>query len=171
LIIITSVQISSKNEKYDRFSNCQTPYVKFLEYKNLTNLKYKIEIDDFSIREQSPSEKDIMIAIWVIGLIWKEFKKMYELGIRDYFNSSNSIISLSMNVLYFTSFAIQFYVIYLVQTNRQKVMSVEFWSDILNDTQNVDKQKEIFDAVYWLNSDRFFWLSDDPIHLANGCKN
>ena len=44
-----------------------TVYKKFLDYKQIPNKQYEIEIDDFSFREETFNEKDIMITIWVIG--------------------------------------------------------------------------------------------------------
>jgi hypothetical protein len=74
-----------------------------------------------------------------------------------------------MNILYSTSIAIQVYVMIVVKTNKEKLLNDQFWDEVLNNSNDVLKQKEVFDAVYWLNSDRYFWLSNDPIHLANGC--
>jgi hypothetical protein len=70
MIIITSVQLSTENETINSFSvfGKNNVYQKFLEYKLIPNKQYEIEIDDFSFREETFNEKDIMIAIWVIGM-------------------------------------------------------------------------------------------------------
>jgi hypothetical protein len=69
MIIIISVQFSTENENINKFSmfGKNTVYKKFLDYKQIPNKQYEIEIDDFSFREETFNEKDIMITIWVIG--------------------------------------------------------------------------------------------------------
>ncbi len=69
IIIILSVQFSAENENKNIFSlqGKSSVYEKFLQYKQIPNKHYEIEIDDFSFREEIFNEKDIMITIFVIG--------------------------------------------------------------------------------------------------------
>ena len=158
-----SEYLSKTNQGYNTY-DCYLDYIK----KNNT-MTYKVDLEDFNLRSDLPSPIDVLISIWVIGLIWQELRKLIVFGFRDYFQSWNSIVNIIQTVLYFTSYGLKYYTMFVVRQNKLKVSSFSYWNDyVILYHNNTEVQKDVFDTIYWLNNDRYFWLSSDPINMAEG---
>ncbi|CAF0718901.1 unnamed protein product [Brachionus calyciflorus] len=168
LIIVSSLQFASEENKLQKFSSLYPSYyVNFTNYINNENISYKFFESDFYIRPSFPSNIDMVLTIWIIGLAWHEIKQIYQDGIRDYLLSVNNIIDSCMIVLYLGSFALKYYAIFSVNINLKKLESTSFWQTVNNlDQYDAETQKSIFYSFYWLNEDRFYWISFDPINVA-----
>lgn len=168
LIIVSSLQFAQEEAMSPRFSTSYpTLYQNFSNYYHKTNLTYKFFEKDFYIRSSVPSQIDIAITIFIIGMIWHEIKQIYQDGLRDYLLSINNTIDLLMIFLYIGSFALKYYNIFLVRLQLNRLESKEFWQSVnsLNEF-DIQAQKDVFHTFYSLNEDRFYWVSFDPINVA-----
>lgn len=168
LIIVSSLQFANEETRIEKFSTRYPSYYEnFTNYMSNQQLKYKFFEFDFYIRSSFPSNIDIAITIWIVGLAWHEIKQVYQDGLRDYLLSINNIIDLCMIILYIGSFTLKYYSIFLVRVQLDKIETNEFWY-IVNNLEHFDEsvQKEVFYTFYWLNEDRFYWISFDPINVA-----
>ncbi|CAF1556535.1 unnamed protein product [Rotaria magnacalcarata] len=125
--------------------------------------------DDLYFRANRPTWIDITISVFVIGFLWHEIKQAYNDGLQDYFLSWNNIVDSCMNILYLSSFALKYYVIYQVIDSTRRLGDPNFQKK-LEDICGLPKaeQLNIYYTFYWLNADRFYWVSFDPINVAEG---
>jgi hypothetical protein len=71
--------------------------------------------------------------------------------------SWNNIVNSIMNVLYLSSFGLKYYTMIVVRMNKQKVLDEKFWYDTMNlNETDLDKQKDIYDTLYWLNNGKIY---------------
>lgn len=68
------------------------------------------------------------------------------------------------------SYGLKFYTILKVKHEKSKLNDLDFWMRVntLNKTSSLHEQGIIYQTFYWLNNDRFYWMSFDPINLAEG---
>ncbi|CAF3440747.1 unnamed protein product [Rotaria socialis] len=125
--------------------------------------------DDFYFRQSTPTWIDIAITIFVVGFLWHEIKQAYTDGLNDYLLSWNNIVDSCMNVLYISSFALKYYVFFKVRFAIETLSGLDF-QDSLGHIFNltVNQQYHVYQTIYWLNSDRFYWVSFDPVNVAEG---
>ncbi len=152
MIIISSIHLASELRSTIKLSdylnstnnNHVDLYECYKKYINTSNfLGYRVEIEDFHIRVDSPSVLDLLITTWVVGLIWQELRKLIVNGLRDYFHSWNGIINIVQTVLYVASFGLKYYTMYIVKFNKNKILSYEFWDRSLTSLNNTEVQKEV----------------------------
>ena len=62
-----------------------------------------------------------------------------------------------MNVLYVASLGLTYYTMIYVQQKINILSQADFWRDVFtsNQTASLQKQQDIYDAVYWLNDGPF----------------
>jgi hypothetical protein len=174
LIIISSVLFSSDLNSSISFStllnssNLWQNYTYIQQKSQTDNFKYIFELKDFHIRKSTPSFVDILITVWVLGLIWQEFIKIHLIGFKDYLNSWTNIVNSAMNILYVASFGLRYYTMYVVRLDIDKVTNKQYWIKLLQNTSDCTNQKDLFESIYWLNNDRYFWVDLDPINMAEG---
>lgn len=177
LIILSSVLFSSEISSTSYFSDflndtsCSFDnYTSYLTISktNQSSFSYEFILDDFHMRKNTPSFIDLLITLYVIGFVWQEFKKIFYFGFRDYFNSWNNIVNAIQLVLYISSFGLKYYTMYLVRLYQSKVSDPKYWSDLMRNIKDVNYQRDLFETIYWLNNDRFFWVPLDPINMAEG---
>lgn len=158
LLFISMLVANGIQFDYDETNNLKfsETYPQFFD--NFTNyfnsdLTYKFEVNDFYIRKNKPSKLDYAVCVWLIGLLFREIKKMIEHGANDYLLLWSNIISLVMIILFFVSYTLQFYTIYIVRQNMEKLIDPIFWSSIasLNKT-DINQQIQVFKTFYWLNN-------------------
>ena len=179
LIIISSIFYSSFSNLsgYGKFSDYLNEensdfyknYKSFTEsYQlNSTNFSYPFILNDFHMRQNKPNIIDIAITIYIVGFVFQELKKvLFYNGLRESFSSSFTITTIIQIVLYISAFGLKYYTIYIVRLNQTEVIENKYWSDL--DLTNRESQKKLFETVYWLNSDRYFWATLDPINMAEG---
>ena len=168
IIVISSTKFADFESSTQKFSSIFPKYTSNMtDYVNRSDLGYRYFNNDFYLRPSAPGYLDVILTIWIVGFIWHEFKQLWSDGLRDYFMSTNNMFDLTMIVFYAASYALKFYTIFLVRSHLNDINSDQFWSLLTymkgNDTAT---QKNIFTTFYWLNEDRFYWLSFDPIFLS-----
>ena len=87
------------------------------------------------------------------GFLWHEIKQAYSDGFQDYLLSWNNIVDSCMNILYLSSFALKYYVIYQVNISMRKLTDGQFIQDATSICSlNQTRQWEIYHVLYWLNA-------------------
>ncbi|CAF3484392.1 unnamed protein product [Rotaria sp. Silwood1] len=124
---------------------------------------------DFYFRQSTPTWIDIAITVFVIGFLWHEIKQGYTDGLKDYLLSWNNIVDSCMNILYISSFALKYYVFFKVRLASQTLDKPEFKANLQNIYNLTEtEQYHMYQTFYWLNADRFYWVSFDPVNVAEG---
>jgi hypothetical protein len=170
LILISSLQLPEKEKQTHKFSEVFHDRLDLFEhYVENHELTYRFEVNDFHIRPHHPFVVDIIICVWLLGIFLREVKLMFQLGMQDYLNSWSNLLTISMVIIYTTSFCLEFYTIIKVKEELLNLESEEFWHRLhgLNETE-LEEQAKIYQTFYWLNNDRFYWKSFDPINLSEG---
>lgn len=161
LIIVSSFKFVEEEKNTIKISKHlpSVMYSNYTTYMKIQGLQYKFNFNnlDFSIRNDYPSQMDILITIWIAGLIWQEIKQVYNNGIKDYLRSWNNIVNSLMDVLYIASFGLKYYTKLVVSLNKIKVLDDKFWENAANlNVTDLDGQKEVYNTIYWLNSGKLY---------------
>ena len=123
MIIMCSIQFSQDSRVTFKTHVGPEVFDLYLKYKNNATCQCYFDFNDFSIRKHKPHILDVTITIWVIGMTLQEIKHVYLYGMRDYMRSWNNILNSLMNVLYFASYGVTYYTIFLVRNNMHKVIN------------------------------------------------
>ena len=152
LLIISSLQFAVDEKSSQRFSvlNWQF-YDNYTNYLNNENFRKKFPLEDFNVRQMTPSNIDIAISIWVIGHCWHIFKQILRSGISEYMFSSSNMVDTVMNILYIASFSLKYYTIIVVTIEFSKVSSSDFWLQTNLNTTDTGIEKSLYETFYWLN--------------------
>lgn len=71
LLVLSSLRVEQRDLDEGRFSELYNEsYEKYLIYHENENLTYKFFPKDFYIRSTTPSSIDIVVCIWLLGLIY-----------------------------------------------------------------------------------------------------
>ncbi|RMZ93519.1 short transient receptor potential channel 3-like [Brachionus plicatilis] len=170
MLIASSLRFAKEEKQLERFSHKYSNYFSnYTEYVENIDYVHQVDFSDFYIRSYKPSDLDLLITIWVIGQTWHEIKKLFQLGIYEYLYSPINIVNSLLNVLYIISYGLKYHTMILVASKLKQIETSKFWLDLgnLNET-DLESQKNIYETFYWLNSDRFYWKSFDPINLSEG---
>jgi hypothetical protein len=164
MLITSSIQLSNEQAYLEKFSAFIGDYFQnYTTYQNGStfsmNMTYHFKLNDFFIRMHKPSELDVTLTIMIIGLTWQEIKKMYCFGFREYVMSWNNIVSAFMNILYLASFGLKYYTMIVVYYYRIEIKTNEFWAKVsfLENSNDIDDQKSVFQTFYWLNNGELFF--------------
>ncbi|CAF1291792.1 unnamed protein product [Adineta steineri] len=177
LIIVSSFLFASESKKdlvqLKNISTLSDTLNKALEdqktnnYSNSTCRIYPVP--NFVFRADKPTWIDITISVFVFGFLWREIKQAYNDGLQDYLLSWNNIVDSCTTILYISSFALKYYVIFQVKESRKILDNENFQGDVgrLCDLSKT-AQEDIYRTFYWLNADRYYWVPFDPINVAEG---
>ena len=130
------------------------------------------------------------MVVFIKGFFVQELQQMYQKSLKLYFLSAFNIMNLTMSVLYMCSYGLKYFTTIYVAIKRMEIEQPEFWLEVSNlSVNNLLSQKKVYDTFYWLNAgmnnfnqkkiisihnlkllftDRFYWVSYDPINLAEG---
>ncbi len=172
MIIVSSTQFQGEIKK-----NILT-FKEFLNddfYSNYTQLIsgptkiFNLDFQNFYMRQSSPNTLDIFITIWLVGFFWHEAKQIIHEGLKNYLKSWQNMLNSTMNIIYLTSFILKYYTIVEVIFARQKALDPNFWLRMSSKNTNMTLlNQEFYGMIYWLNTDRFFWVGLDPINMSEG---
>ncbi|CAF0998099.1 unnamed protein product [Adineta ricciae] len=189
LIIVSSFlfadEASKPLEKLSNISNLSLALNQSRNEKNNFNNCEVYPVDDMKFRADKPTWIDITISVFVVGklnlcqkrirrdislgFLWREIKQAYNDGLQDYLLSWNNIVDSCTTVLYISSFTLKYYVIIKVGTALKLVRHYEFVQNVWEICSlNATEQGSIYQTFYWLNADRYYWVSLDPINVAEG---
>ncbi|CAF0993566.1 unnamed protein product [Brachionus calyciflorus] len=167
-MILSSIELDFDEINQRQFStNYPIFYNNFTSYVTNKNLTYRFDVNDFYIRSTKPSLVDLLISIWILGLIVNELKQIYFYSLKAYFITWYSIIDAFSYSLFICSFVLKYYTIFRVLNEIKKLDCENFWLKVRKlDSSDHEGQIEVFKTFYWLNNDRFYWFTWDPIHLS-----
>ena len=148
------------NVNHNQFSTQYSVFYKnFTDYVFNDELKYKYDEQDFFIRRNEPSYGDIVLSVWVFGLIINEFKLVYQYGFKEYFLSWSNLVNAAMYFLFFASFSLKYYTMIYVTMERYKLQEVDFWIKVAQLTaEDTAGQIDVYQTFYWLNDGNFIKL-------------
>ncbi|CAF0714386.1 unnamed protein product [Brachionus calyciflorus] len=169
MLIYNGIQFDNEEKSRLKFSQTYPEqFENFTQYFE-ADLKIKFEARDFYIRKSQPNNLDLAICIWLLGLFLREVKNIIDHGPNEYLFLWSNIISWVMILIFFSSYGLKLYTILIVRQNLERVCDPLFWSLVSNlNNSNLASQINVYKTFYWLNNDRFYWVSFDPINLAEG---
>jgi len=115
-------------------------------------LRYRFSESDFFLRHGEPSYGDIVLTIWVFGLIINDLKLVFQYGFKEYFLSWSNILNACMYALFIASFSLKYYMMILVSMERTKLNDPLFWNRVTTlSATDTPSQIDIYQTFYWLN--------------------
>ncbi|XP_045191556.2 short transient receptor potential channel 7-like isoform X1 [Mercenaria mercenaria] len=146
-------QLSNFKEQYKYYGTFRTksPYVLF------RNQSFP---SDFKLRPFTPQTINIILSIWIIGMLWQELKQVYSEGIYNYFEALYNYLDFAVLTLYITSFTLRFLTLIKVQHALEYFKLESNWEKLQNQTASAEEE------FYWLIADRLYWDSWDPHNIA-----
>ncbi|KAL3860514.1 hypothetical protein ACJMK2_010633 [Sinanodonta woodiana] len=130
-------------------------------YPNTTQLGFQFP-PDFKLRSFQLQPINLVLPLWILGMLWLEVKQLYSEGIYDYFNTLFNYLDLTVLTLYITSCALGSVGYLKVNQALDYFKQKSNWELLRNKTEDA---KENF---YWLIADRFYWEQFDPHNVAEG---
>ncbi|KAL4235161.1 anthranilate synthase component II [Mactra antiquata] len=118
--------------------------------------------EDFKLRSYTPQTINIILSIWIIGMLWQELKQVYSEGIYNYFEALYNYLDFAVLTLYITSFTLRFLTLIKVQNSLDYFKLEGNWGKLLSRDPSAEEE------FYWLIADRLYWDSWDPHNLAEG---
>ncbi|KAK3600930.1 hypothetical protein CHS0354_004139 [Potamilus streckersoni] len=134
----------------------------YTEYKISARAANLSMPDDFKLRTFEPQIINLMLTIWILGMLWQEIKQIYGEGLYNYFDALYNYLDFAVLTLYITSFTLRYVSAFKVKEAISYFESDANW-ELLN--SSVPEAEEKF---YWLIADRFYWESLDPHNVAEG---
>ncbi|KAL4234378.1 hypothetical protein ACF0H5_006025 [Mactra antiquata] len=134
-------------------------FSKYVMIKNATNeFSYG---HDMPMRQMVPTTTQLLISLWVVGMLYHECTQIYHEGVHTYCSSLYNFMDFALLLTYTCSFTLKFITMlkvhislrYLEDTNYEQIM------------MNKDRAQYM---LYWVMADRFFWSMWDPINLSEG---
>jgi hypothetical protein len=158
LIIGSSIEFVYVETTKIKFSTVFPGYYhNYTEYIE-SNLTFKFDTPDFYIRSNKPSNLDILICIWVVGLIINDIKYIYLNGFRNYFLSWNNILNSVIFSLLIASYGLKFCTMVAVSIEQNKLYDDNFWHKVhYLSYEDFVSQQEIYSTFYWLNNGKIFF--------------
>ncbi|XP_063439378.1 short transient receptor potential channel 7-like [Mytilus trossulus] len=161
LIIVSTAETSKTVSKHTTL-NSKYPdiYAKYVQIFGLTNQTlYGI---DFPMRPLIPTITQLMLSTWVLGMACQECSQLFTEGLRRYAKSWYNLMDVSLLTLYCSSFTLRYFCMIKAFLSVQSIRG-ESVDDLSNDLLYNEKW-----PFYWLNADRFYWDSWDPINMSEG---
>ncbi|XP_070534007.1 short transient receptor potential channel 7-like isoform X2 [Ptychodera flava] len=114
-------------------------------------------LHDGKVRQSSMSALEILLLLWIVGMLWGEVKQIWDEGFWRYFSSFWNLLDIGMLNLYLASFTIRN--VSYGKTSEALDYLKEQGPDIHRNST------EVMTHYYYVNPDRTMW-DMDPILLA-----
>jgi hypothetical protein len=153
LIIGSSLEFAATENNKHTFSYYFPAYVEnFTAYVN-SSLTYKFDVPDFYIRSNEPTNLEILICIWIVGLIINDLKYIYLNGVQNYFLSWNNVLNSVIFAMLISAYGLKFYTMIIVTIEKKRLYDASFWLNVVNvNASDLATQQDIFSTFYWLNN-------------------
>ena len=169
MLVASSLQFINDEQSRNKLSVQFNKYFKnYTNYRLNLKLTYRFPTSDMFIRSDYPNQIDFIICTWITGLCLRELRKVFTYGIRDYLFSWSNILPTVTHILFIVSYALKYYTMVRVNMEKAKLVDPHFWYLVAHLENNITLQENVYETFYWLNEDRYFWYSLDPIHLSEG---
>ncbi|XP_023930274.1 short transient receptor potential channel 3 [Lingula anatina] len=159
MILVFTLTANPANGR--RLSHYQPQYDYYLRHKNVSATT-KGYPDDFILRSHVPDSLEILIVIWIVGMLWQECKQVYQFGIREYLWSLYNILDSSMIMCYITSFTLRYICYEKTKYAIGYFASEDKWYQL--DVGEVEARNQF----YWLIADRYLWQKYDAFYISEG---
>ncbi|XP_076449136.1 short transient receptor potential channel 7-like [Babylonia areolata] len=109
----------------------------------------------FPLRPSMPTTTEIMMSLWILGMIFQECSQIFQAGVVDHVMNLFNLLDFLLLSVYTSVFTIRYWTMIKVSLD-------------VNSTDPDPYDKSIQAAIYWLNADRMNWMTWDPVNLAEG---
>ncbi|XP_059140992.1 short transient receptor potential channel 6-like [Physella acuta] len=157
LIIISCFEsisiISDSNTLQQKYPDIHEKYKRYRQKYN-----QQLYYDDFPLRTLTPQVTEILILIWVIAMVVQECQELWSQGIRSHFSDKFNLLDFVLLSVYIATYSLRF-------------LCIKKLNSSVYELQNVPEFNLSFGVeahIYWINADRSFWDSYDPINTAEG---
>jgi transient-receptor-potential calcium channel protein len=114
------------------------------------------------IREFIPGIYQMLICLWIVGMLWQECKQLYNDGVEGYFGSLFNFIDFASLKLYIASFSLRFVSFYKTYYSLMYLNERKSWQKLQK------REPYALYRSYWLIADRSYWHDWDPMLMCEG---
>ncbi|XP_052816254.1 short transient receptor potential channel 7-like isoform X3 [Mya arenaria] len=118
--------------------------------------------ENFKLRSFTPQVINVILSVWIIGMLWQELKQVYSGGIYNYFDALYNCLDFAVLALYITSFTLRFLTLMKVRQALEYFETEDSWRKLKL------QESEAEENFYWLIADRLYWDTWDPHIIAEG---
>ncbi|KAI8790076.1 short transient receptor potential channel 6, partial [Biomphalaria glabrata] len=167
LIVVSTIESSQSVSKYRTLhSEYPDKHHVYSLFRNKTD--NTVFGDDFPLRPSFPSVTEMLMSLWIIGMVCQECNQLFHNGIMQHILSFYNLLDVVLLTVYIATFTLRFWTMYKV--------IVWFWTmykfhaalAFLSNPANIAQELKMLEHLYWLNTDRIFWSPTDPINLIEG---
>nr|XP_002730569.1 PREDICTED: short transient receptor potential channel 7-like [Saccoglossus kowalevskii] len=112
------------------------------------------------VRQNAMTALEIILLLWIVGILWGEMKQIWEEGFCQYFSSFWNLLDVGMLNLYIASFAV-------------RNISYGKTSEAIDYFKNIGSVEDVpwntstaRRHLYYYNHERIYWYTWDPILLS-----
>nr|KAG5713047.1 hypothetical protein BaRGS_021841 [Batillaria attramentaria] len=116
---------------------------------------------DFPVRANTPTITEIMMSLWILGMIFQECNQIFTAGVEEHLMNLYNLLDFLLLSVYSSVFTIRFWAMIKFHSGLDTITSMNATTIPTNDTG-------VEQAIYWLNADRMKWQKWDPINLSEG---
>ncbi|KAH3777181.1 short transient receptor potential channel 7-like [Dreissena polymorpha] len=165
VMLLTSSMAENPSSKVP-LSNFTTQYKYYREnYQNFSKFRLhenQLLPNDFKLRSFSPQIINVVLSVWIIGMLWQELKQVYSEGIYNYFDALYNYLDFTVLTIYITSFTLRFLTLMKVKEALKYFEDVNSWEKLKVRDDHAEEE------FYWLVADRLYWDKWDPHIIAEG---
>ncbi|KAH9502966.1 Short transient receptor putative channel 6 [Bulinus truncatus] len=157
LIVVSTIESSQSVSKYRTLERYYPEQHKVYSlFCNKTdNTLYG---EDFPLRPSFPSVTEILMSLWIIGMVCQECNQLFHNGLMQHILDFYNLLDVVLLSVYIATFTIRFWTMYKFHD------AISF----LSNERNIVDETKMLQSLYWLNTDRIFWSPTDPINLIEG---
>ncbi|XP_076470184.1 short transient receptor potential channel 7-like [Babylonia areolata] len=163
LTVESSASVSSDktlaNTHRDLFAKYQVLYERA---RNTTGNVSVLAGPDFPLRASQPTSTEIMMSLWIVGMIFQECHQIFRAGVQDHLSNLFNLLDFLLLSVYTSVFTIRFWTMSKFSSGMGLLRNLDI-------TDQLDPfESSIQQAIYWLNADRMKWMKGDPVNMAEG---
>ncbi|CAG5135895.1 unnamed protein product, partial [Candidula unifasciata] len=140
LIVVSTIEASQSVSKY------RTLRTEYLQFRNQTN--ETVYEEDFPLRANFPSVTEMLMSLWIIGMVCQECNQLYHTGVMEHMLNLYNLLDFMVISIYISIFTLKYWAMYKVYCPGRMYV-------------NVNVLPPFF-------TDRIYWKADDPINLLEG---
>lgn len=166
LIVLVTVEssasVSSERNMSSQYRDAYKKYqVLYNDYVRVTNNKSALLGPDFPLRPSMPTATEIMMSLWILGMVFQECNQIFVAGAVDHMMNLFNLLDYMLLSVYTSVFSLRFWTMFKFHEGIAALTAFNETTTPLNDTS-------IEHSIYWLNADRMKWNKWDPINTAEG---
>ncbi|KAH9515624.1 Short transient receptor putative channel 6 [Bulinus truncatus] len=112
--------------------------------------------EDFPLRNFDPTVSEIMILLWIIAMVIQECQELWAQGVKSHLSDKFNLLDFMLLSVYIATYTLKYF-------------CFQKWKESIHVLSQGHLQVEKASVcVYWLNADRLYWSSWDPINTSEG---